>query len=96
MATPSLRAVWQRADEDLDTALREDPAAVNKLEIALLYPGVHAIWAHRVAHWLWTSRPTARPLARLLSQVARFLTGVEIHPGEEPAAGSSSTTAWAS
>ncbi|HRL49417.1 MAG TPA: serine O-acetyltransferase [Propioniciclava sp.] len=81
MATPSLRAVWQRADEDLDTALREDPAAVNKLEIALLYPGVHAIWAHRVGHWLWTSRPTARPLARLLSQVARFLTGVEIHPG---------------
>ena len=81
MATPSLRALWQRAEEDLDTALREDPAAVNKLEIAALYPGVHAVWAYRVAHWLWTSRPTARPLARLISQVARFATGVEIHPG---------------
>ena len=81
MATPSLRAVWQRADEDLDTALREDPAAVNKLEIALLYPGVHAVWAYRLAHWLWTRRPTLRPLARVISQFARFATGVEIHPG---------------
>ncbi len=79
--TPWLRSLWRNADEDLETALREDPAAVNKLEIALLYPGVHAVWAYRLAHWLWTRRPTLRPLARVISQFARFATGVEIHPG---------------
>lgn len=79
--TPWLRTLWRNADEDLETALREDPAAVNKLEIALLYPGVHAVWAYRLAHWLWTRRPTLRPLARVISQFARFATGVEIHPG---------------
>ena len=79
--TPWLRTLWRNADEDLETALREDPAAVNKLEIALLYPGVHAVWAYRLAHWLWTRRPTLRPLARVISQFARLATGVEIHPG---------------
>lgn len=81
MTTPWLRDLRRRADEDLETALREDPAAVNKLEIALLYPGVHAVWAYRLAHRLWTRRPALRPLARVISQMARFATGVEIHPG---------------
>ncbi len=77
-ARPSLR---DRLTEDLDAAMREDPAASSRLEVALLYPGVHAVWAHRVAHALWTRRATWRPFARAISQVARGITGVEIHPG---------------
>ena len=76
-----VRAVLDRIDEDLDTAMREDPAAVNKVEVALLYPGVHAVWAYRVAHELWTRKPALRPVARAISQLARGVTGVEIHPG---------------
>lgn len=65
--------------EDLRTALREDPAARTKFEVALLYPGVHAVWTYRVAH-LWWSKGAKLP-ARALSQLARAITGVEIHPG---------------
>jgi serine O-acetyltransferase len=68
--------VWRR---DLQAARERDPAARSSLEVALLYSGLHAVWAHRVAHWLW--RRDARFLARLVSQTARFLTGIEIHPG---------------
>ncbi|MGA4508991.1 serine O-acetyltransferase [Propionibacteriaceae bacterium G1746] len=67
--------------EDLDAAMRNDPAAVNRLEVALLYSGVHAIWTHRVSHALWNASPALKPVARALSQFSRFLTGVEIHPG---------------
>jgi serine O-acetyltransferase len=67
--------------EDLETARRRDPAARTLLEVALLYPGVHALWAHRLAHRLWRASPLLRLPARLLSQVVRLLTGVEIHPG---------------
>lgn len=65
--------------EDLAAAKLRDPAARGALEIALLYPGLHAIWAHRVWHALWRRR--ARFLARAGSQVTRWLTGIEIHPG---------------
>ncbi len=65
--------------EDLKSALQRDPAARSRFEIALLYPGLHAIWIHRVSHWLWTHG--AKFLARWLSQLARGLTGIEIHPG---------------
>ncbi|MEE1296679.1 MAG: serine O-acetyltransferase EpsC [Bifidobacterium sp.] len=58
---------------------RRDPAARSKLEILLLYPSVHATLLHRVSHSLWTHH--LRFTARLLSQVARHLTGIEIHPG---------------
>ena len=68
--------------EDLDTARRRDPAARSGLEVALGYPGVHAVWAHRVAHRMWRE-PGLRLPARLLSQFARFLTGIEIHPGAQ-------------
>lgn len=68
-----------RMREDITAARLRDPAARSGLEIALLYSGLHAVWAHRVNHWLWTHR--ARFLARLGSQLTRFLTGVEIHPG---------------
>lgn len=77
----TLRNVWSRAKEDLDAAMRDDPAARNQLEVALLYPGVHAVWAYRVAHKLWNSSPALQPLARAISQIARSLTGIEIHPG---------------
>ncbi len=73
--------MFQALNETLEAYQRRDPAARSKLEILLLYPGVHAVWAYRLAHWLWTRKPTLRPLARLISQIARFATGVEIHPG---------------
>ncbi len=58
---------------------RRDPAARSKLEIFLLYPGVHAVLWHRLAHWLFVHR--WKFLARLVSQWSRFWTGIEIHPG---------------
>ena len=58
---------------------RRDPAARSKLEIFLLYPGVHAVIYHRIAHWLLAHK--LRFLARAVSQWARFWTGIEIHPG---------------
>ena len=58
---------------------RRDPAARSKLEILLLYPGVHAIFYHRIAHWLYCRH--LKFLARAVSQWSRFWTGIEIHPG---------------
>ncbi|MGL5857902.1 MAG: serine O-acetyltransferase [Angustibacter sp.] len=66
--------------EDLDTAGRRDPASRGRVEALLCYPGLHAIWIHRVAHRMW-QRPGLRLAARVLSQINRSLTGVEIHPG---------------
>ena len=77
----SLQAAWRRVDEDLGAAMRGDPAATSKMMVALVYPGVHAVWAHRLCHKLWTTNVALRPLARILSQAARFFTGIEIHPG---------------
>jgi serine O-acetyltransferase len=65
--------------EDIRTVFAEDPAARNILEVVFLYPGLHALWCHRLAHWLWQHR--LRFFARTLSHCARFLTGIEIHPG---------------
>jgi len=65
--------------QDVKAALERDPAARSSIEILLLYPGLHALWLHRISHWLWLHR--ARLLARWLSQLARGLTGIEIHPG---------------
>ena len=66
--------------EDLEAAHRHDPAARSKLEVALGYPGVHAVWVYRLAHRMW-QEPGLRLPARLLYQLARAATGVEIHPG---------------
>jgi serine O-acetyltransferase len=63
---------------DIRVVLERDPAARSALEVALCYPGVHAIWLHRPAHWLWRHRWFVT--ARFLSHVARFMTGIEIHP----------------
>ncbi|MDR2895304.1 MAG: serine O-acetyltransferase, partial [Propionibacteriaceae bacterium] len=68
-------------NEDLGAAMREDPAATSKVAVALLYPGMHAVWAYRIAHALWIKSPALKPWARALSQFARFWTGIEIHPG---------------
>jgi serine O-acetyltransferase len=76
-----LRRAAARLREDLDATLREDPAATSRLMVALTYPGMHAIWIYRLCHKLWVSNLALRPLARIISQFARFLTGVEIHPG---------------
>jgi len=70
----------QRLREDLDTAGRRDPAARSRAELVLAYPGLHALWVHRLSHRLW-QRPGTRLLARVLSHVSRSVTGVEIHPG---------------
>ncbi len=64
--------------EDIRAALQRDPAARNALEVILLYPGFHAIWMHRLAHWLWGKG--LKLVARGLSHVNRWLTGIEIHP----------------
>jgi serine O-acetyltransferase len=74
------RRVASTAREDLETARRRDPAARSTLEVALAYPGVHAVWAYRLAHRLWRE-PGMRLPARLVSQLARMVTGIEIHPG---------------
>ncbi|MGN8246804.1 serine O-acetyltransferase EpsC [Cellulomonas soli] len=71
---------WATLREDLDAARHRDPAARTLLEVALGYPGVHAVWAYRLAHLMWRE-PGLRLPARLVSQTARALTGVEIHPG---------------
>jgi len=65
--------------EDVRTVLEHDPAARSRMEIYLCYPGMHAVWFHRVNHWLWNHGCFL--IARWWSEVARFLTGIEIHPG---------------
>jgi serine O-acetyltransferase len=71
---------WARFREDLANARLRDPAALGNAELVLGYPGLHAIWSHRVSHRMW-QRPALRLPARLLSQWTRALTGIEIHPG---------------
>lgn len=64
--------------KELEHILNRDPAARTRLEVALTYPGFHAIVAYRGAHWLW--RNNLKLIARMLSMFARFITGIEIHP----------------
>ena len=78
----SVRAALTVLREDLEAARNRDPSARSFVEIALGYPGVHAIWFHRLAHRMW-QEPRLRLLARLLSQTVRAVTGVEIHPGAQ-------------
>lgn len=65
--------------EDIRTVFAKDPAARSVLEVLFCYPGLHALWLHRIAHWLWNQK--LRFLARLLSHVGRLVTLIEIHPG---------------
>lgn len=73
--------LFQSLREDVAAVFESDPAARSYLEVFLCYPGLHALWAHRMNHWLWTH--SFRFPARFLSQVARLLTGIEIHPGAQ-------------
>ena len=70
---------YQTIKEDVRTVFKKDPAARGVMEILTCYPGLHAIWMHRIAHFLWRKNRTF--YARLLSHIARFLTNIEIHPG---------------
>jgi serine O-acetyltransferase len=72
---------WQSVREDIASVFESDPAARSYLEVVLCYPGLHALWAYRIYHWFWVHK--FRLLARWLSQVARFFTGIEIHPGAQ-------------
>ena len=65
--------------EDVATVMERDPAAKSRLEVFLCYSGLHAVWFYRINHWLWNHGFFL--LGRFLSQIARFLTGIEIHPG---------------
>lgn len=69
-----------RIKEDIANVRSHDPAARGDLEVALVYSGLHAVWAHRVAHRMWAHERLKMP-ARVLSQAARAATGIEIHPG---------------
>lgn len=71
--------MFRRIRNDIRVVFERDPAAQSTLEILLCYPGFHAVWIHRGAHWLWTHG--LRLPARFLSHIARFVTGIEIHPG---------------
>lgn len=71
--------MFKRLNYDLERVLNEDPAAKSKLEVLLLYPCIHALIAYRIAHFLYFKKRFF--LARLISQIARFFTGIEIHPG---------------
>ena len=71
--------MFTRIREDINCVFERDPAARSTWEVITCYPGFHALLIHRLAHWLW--RMKMRWLARLVSHVSRFLTGIEIHPG---------------
>ncbi|MEY8578678.1 MULTISPECIES: serine O-acetyltransferase EpsC [Corynebacterium] len=71
--------IISRIREDLKNAREHDPAARSDVENAVVYSGLHAIWLHRICHWMW--KRNIKGPARILAQFNRFLTGIEIHPG---------------
>lgn len=71
--------MWEHLKEDIRAIRERDPAAKSFLEILLCYPGLHAIWLHRIAHFFYLNRWYT--LARLVSHLSRWFTGIEIHPG---------------
>lgn len=71
--------MFSRLKEDIDCILERDPAARSRLEVLTCYPGLHALWIQRLAHWFWVR--DFKWLGRWLSHWGRFLTGIEIHPG---------------
>ena len=71
--------MFKRLNYDLERVLNEDPAAKSKIEVLLLYPSIHALISYRISHRLYLNKRFF--LARLMSQLARFFTGIEIHPG---------------
>ncbi len=73
--------MFKRMKEDIDAAFQNDPAARSRLEVLLCYPGIHALWLHRISHYLWGKGLFL--LARFISHINRFMTGIEIHPAAE-------------
>lgn len=71
--------MFRTIHDDIQSVLDRDPAARSWLEVLLCYSGLHALWAYRVSHWLWTHN--IKLIARMISQFTRWLTGIEIHPG---------------
>lgn len=71
--------MWKTIRSDIQAVFANDPAARSVIEVVLTYSGLHALWAHRIAHWLY--RRGFKSIARVISQLSRFLTGIEIHPG---------------
>lgn len=71
--------MFKRIKEDIDNIFDNDPAARSVLEVVLTYSGLHAVWSHRIAHWFFKKRLYF--IARVISQVSKFFTGIEIHPG---------------
>jgi serine O-acetyltransferase len=74
-----MRSYFRLMREDIAAVLENDPAARSRLEVVLLYSGLHALWWYRIHHWLWKHGWFF--VARALSQFSRFMTGIEIHPG---------------
>ncbi|ALX50636.1 serine acetyltransferase [Lentibacillus amyloliquefaciens] len=73
--------MFKRMKEDMDIVFDQDPAARSYIEVFLTYSGLHAIWSHRIAHFFFKRRMFF--IARSISQVSRFFTGIEIHPGAQ-------------
>jgi serine O-acetyltransferase len=73
--------MFETLKHDIQVVFERDPAARSIPEVLLCYPGLHALWGHRVTHWLWEHK--AKLPARLLSQLMRWLSGIEIHPGAQ-------------
>ncbi|MGB9677943.1 MAG: serine O-acetyltransferase [Candidatus Ratteibacteria bacterium] len=71
--------MFEKIKEDIKIVFERDPAARNVFEIVTSYPGLHAIWLHRIAHFFW--KKGEKTIARIISHINRFLTGIEIHPG---------------
>ncbi|MCM8767548.1 MAG: serine O-acetyltransferase [Candidatus Omnitrophica bacterium] len=71
--------MFKRIKEDIKVVFERDPAARTTFEVITSYPGLHAIWLHRIAHFFW--KKGEKTLARIISHINRFLTGIEIHPG---------------
>ncbi|MDO3680446.1 serine O-acetyltransferase [Paenibacillus ehimensis] len=71
--------MFARMKEDIETIFENDPAARSWFEVVFTYSGLHALWAHRVAHWFY--KKSWFTVARIISQASRFMTGIEIHPG---------------
>lgn len=72
-------SIWQTMKSDINAVFDRDPAARSTLEVVLTYSGLHAVWAHRIAHALYKRKFFL--IARIISQLSRFFTGIEIHPG---------------
>jgi len=71
--------LFKTLKQDIQTVIAKDPAARSVLEVIFCYPELHALWFHRLAHFLW--RHKLGFLVRFISQISRFLTGIEVHPG---------------